>query len=208
MFYDETQQCYQIFLNARSTKVQTYHHLLHVIPPGMFQPQNLTTQPQREFSVRHVFLREFYEELYRAKIVERDKGNADHKFFYRHHPVARLIQALDSGKAHLYFTGLGINLMNLRTDICVLLLIRDPMWFVDAPPKLNFEHWVADGAEPVPPRNADKIKILCALNKHLEIAEPHNQNVRSMNTVPMAAAAIELGLELARKIIAPKPSRP
>ncbi|MSU61059.1 MAG: hypothetical protein EXS31_01480 [Pedosphaera sp.] len=214
VFLDQNKH-YCCFVHARSRAVQTYHDLFHVIPSGMFQPQYLPAEPQREFSIKHVFLREFYEELYDAKDVERDGGYPNPEHFYEKRPVKRILEMLNSDNprfgARLYFTGLGVNLMNLRADICALLLIRDQNWFEhegrqdEAPLKFNFEYWRADGAKSVPASpdslGTDKITRLCPLNDQLEIIESHRKHLHSSTTVSMAAAAIQLGLKVARRAI-------
>jgi hypothetical protein len=158
IFCDENKDNYNFLIHPRSDAVQTYHYLPHSIPSGMFQPVVFPDEPEKEFSVKHNFLREFYEELYGAE----DSRNQTHPaWFYNEPPILNLMKRLELKNkkkgAELCFTGIGINLMNLRADFLVLLLVRDPDWYrqesTAAAPhrmKLNIEYLARNLPVPVP----------------------------------------------------------
>lgn len=43
--------------------------------------------------------------------------------------ITRLNELLGSDEGHLYYTGVSVNLLTLRPEICMLLLIENPSWF-------------------------------------------------------------------------------
>ena len=57
-----------------------------------------------------------------------EEGFVSHDFFYGD-PNLVEIQSLEAeGKARLYFTGVAMNLLNLRPEICAPLLVEDEEW--------------------------------------------------------------------------------
>jgi hypothetical protein len=91
----------------------------------MFQPA--TGYLDEEFSVIHNFEREYLEELFNRPEPEETEG--DWQYFYGDSRLRYLRSLIATGKAALLFTGLAVNLLNLRPEICLLLLIKDPQWY-------------------------------------------------------------------------------
>lgn len=97
---------------------------IHVVPSFMLQP--VTGHVEQEFSVRHGIYREYLEELF--DVPERSDETADWRYFYPDPRLGYLRSLLDRGEASLYFTGIAVSLLNLRPEICMLLLIRSDEW--------------------------------------------------------------------------------
>ncbi len=150
------------------------------------------------------FFREWVEELYAADTHER----AD--FMPPPDPddepeVLRLRQLVDNGTARLQYTGISVNLMTLRPEICLLLVIDDPRWYrnereiskqMDVRPiALGWEY--AQGPQEIEHRSLDQPDHwLLRLDANLR---PINElRPKRSFLVPNAAAAIKLGLDVAR----------
>lgn len=81
----------------------------HVVPSGMFD----FADARRDFNVLAKLREEYAEELFA------DCPGA----------LEYLDQLLANGDAQLVLTGVAVNLLNLRPEICTLLIIRAPEWF-------------------------------------------------------------------------------
>lgn len=130
--YRESDKEFVTFLAPRSAKTAVHAHLLHVAPSGMFQPSK--DWPQRpderygeEWDLRHHVLQELPEELFDIK-VEQTEGETPRRF-YKILEVEELDNMLDSKGAQLFVTGVLVNLLNLRPEICTLLIISDGSWY-------------------------------------------------------------------------------
>jgi hypothetical protein len=122
---DDDDKCYDILLPARSGEVETHRGFNHVAPSGILAPfDEMSPSPQKEFSVRRNFYREWVEELYNATEHERPVG-----FAIPDPEEQPEITRLKAAHARLYYTGISVNLLTLRPEICLLLLINDPRWF-------------------------------------------------------------------------------
>jgi CRISPR/Cas system CSM-associated protein Csm2 small subunit len=205
---------YATFLNERSKSVAVHQNLLHVIPSFMFQP--VSGFYEDEFSVKHNIYREYLEELfYKSEIsesVERPSGEMHYQFFY-YNDNLRYLQSLEENKnARFFLTGLCINLLNLRPEICTLLLITDPEWYINQGQgkevkgyklnrlKLNWEF-----------HNQKNIRYSEIASKHPELfrgngvfvlknhLELPDDILKPSNFVPPGIAALKLGIEVAKE---------
>ena len=116
---------YNLLIKNRSQTATAVHNgLLHVVPSFMFQP--IVGNIDFEFSVLHNIYREYLEEIF-------DIPEEDHSFtvdsIYKNANIKYLDTLLKNGEAELYFTGIAVNLLNLRPEICTLLLIKSPEWY-------------------------------------------------------------------------------
>lgn len=118
---------YKALVRERSKNVAVYGGLLHVAPSGMFQP--VFRCYEKEYSIRHNFLREYLEELMGRADLDLPKGEYAFDFFYDDPNLRHLRDLEAAGEAALVVTGLAVDLFNLRPEICTLLLIRDSHWF-------------------------------------------------------------------------------
>ncbi len=112
----------RLWLKRRSAKVAVHANLFHVIPSFMFQPG--TEYYDKEFSITHNIYREYLEEIFNRP--EPEKG--DWRYFYDDPTLLFLQRLLNIGEAELYLSGVAVNLLNLRPEICTVLLIRSPEW--------------------------------------------------------------------------------
>lgn len=116
----------KLLTKRRSSKgVPLRAGLLHVIPGFMFQPT--THYVDEEYNVTHNIYREYLEELF--NFPENFEKHRHPHHFYRDKRLVYLKTLLADGEAKLYFTGITVNLLNLRPEICTLLLIRTPEWY-------------------------------------------------------------------------------
>jgi len=97
---------------------------IHVIPSFMFQPEY--GYPDEEFNLLYAIRKEFLEELFNAKPPP---GEVQYTWFDYHPPIVDLDNMLATGQAELWYTGLIVNLLNLRPEICCVLRILDQEWF-------------------------------------------------------------------------------
>ncbi len=112
----------RLWLKRRSTKVAVHASIFHVIPSFMFQPA--TEYFDEELSITHNIYREYLEELFNRP--EPEAG--DWRYFYDDPTLLFLQRLLNIGEAELYLSGVAVNLLNLRPEICTVLLIRSPEW--------------------------------------------------------------------------------
>jgi hypothetical protein len=82
---------------------------LHVVPSGMFD----FVDARRDYNVRAKLREEYAEELFGNSAVVLDE----------------LDRLLATGGARLLLTGVAMDLLNLRPEICTLLIIDAPDWF-------------------------------------------------------------------------------
>jgi hypothetical protein len=132
------------FFGYRSGKTAAHPNLLHLAPSGMFQPvcewqraPSPLDSPnyQREWTLRNHILREVSEELFSRDIegdfAKHSPETAD--AIYQYPEVQFLDDLLKSDarppKAQILVTGILMNLLNLRPEICTVLLIRDSAWY-------------------------------------------------------------------------------
>lgn len=122
------------FFGPRSGKTAVHTHLLHVAPSGMFQPSrdwpsHDDPRHQTEWDIRHHIYRELPEELFGID-PEETPGSRPRRF-YGIPDVHHLRQTLEADPpgARIYVTGVMVNLLNLRPEICTLLIIDEPRWY-------------------------------------------------------------------------------
>jgi len=177
-------------------------NLIHVIPSFMFEPA--VWWYEEEYSVRHNIYREYLEEVLGRKDVERPKGEYGFDFFYED-PNLKYLQHLEKkDKAKFYFTGIDIDLLNLRPEICTLLLIKDPSWIINQrrgkkvghyqlkPMRINWEFKMGDDTKGTTLEGKGSVD----LTENLVI--PDNF-FKPENFTPAGAAALKLGIEVARE---------
>ncbi len=98
--------------------------MLHVIPSFMIEPTSLDIDG--DFSPTRQFRREYLEELFDRKDLIEATEDPD----IDHDPVMEVLDELfRDGHAKLYFTGIAVNLLNLRPEICTLLWIDTQRWY-------------------------------------------------------------------------------
>jgi hypothetical protein len=115
-----------MWLRRKSMKnVATHRGMIHVLPSFMFQPASADLDS--EFSVTHNVFREYLEELF-GRPDPKD-GEGDWQYFYRDPVLVDFRKLIKDEKATFHFTGVVVNLLNLRPEICLLLFISDSEWY-------------------------------------------------------------------------------
>lgn len=178
---------YKAILARRSAKAATDPLQFHVMPAFIFQPSDENGAFPEEWSVKHQVYREYLEELFGMPEVVPDR----YDYFYEHPAMKHLQGLLNTGEAELYLTGVVINLLTLRPEICVLLLIHTPEWYekITAPDSdisLNTEAEAHGGTIELVPINSDDA-LLAALPPYLYLNMP-----------PQGLAGLWLGIDRAR----------
>jgi hypothetical protein len=190
---------YAALLSERSRGGVVIHaDMCHVIPSFTFQPT--AGDMVKEFSVVHNIFREYLEELFHLKEAKEAPSVLSYDYFYGNRNLCYLRELLDSGKARIYFTGVAMDALNLRPEICTLLLIHESQWY---------------GWHRIGTHQLDRIEFN---EESKKISESNNKpNVVSIGEVstrleptttdPAGAAAICLGLEaVLKKNLVPFPS--
>lgn len=117
---------FQLWIRKRSgTHVAIQPNLISVIPSFTFQPA--THFFEKEFSVIHNIFREYLEEIFSRP--EPGEGEVDWRYFYSDSRLQYLFHLMESGEAKLYLSGVVVNLLTLRPEICTVLLIRSSEWY-------------------------------------------------------------------------------
>lgn len=197
---------YGILLAPRSTEVATHRLFNHVAPSGIFAPLDTDlTPPEDEFSVRRTLLREYLEELY--SVEEYEVGTKPIHAITSEPEIVRLDKLISSGDAALYYTGISVNLLTLRPEICTLLLIQDPHWIgreteaadrSGRPWKMAWEWRARRDEHHLPPGR--RHHFFLNLNENLEPMSPNDETLGPVALLPNAAAAIQLAIIVAKRI--------
>jgi hypothetical protein len=88
----------------------------------------VTRHIRQEFSITHNVYREYLEELCgRGEVAVGSSPSVD--YFQRDPNYLYLKQLIDRGEATLTLSGVVVNPLNLRPEVCLLLCIATPEWF-------------------------------------------------------------------------------
>jgi hypothetical protein len=116
----------QLMVKKRSeTTVAAHPGGVHVIPSFMFQPG--TSDWPEEFSIVHNILREYLEELFS---VEEPGSASSARYFYGDGRMIFLRELLNRGDAQIFLSGIAVNLLTLRPEVCTVMYIPTPDWWI------------------------------------------------------------------------------
>lgn len=120
---------WRILLAPRSPEVAAHAFFNHVLPSGIFQPLDWhDARLLDEYSVEKNILREYSEELFNNEDLQR--GPEFGPSIYEEGEVQRLLaERGQHGALQLYYTGISLNLLTMRPEICALILVNDPDWY-------------------------------------------------------------------------------
>ncbi len=196
---------YKMFISPRSTRVSTSRRRYHVIPSGMFQPFVSDGSPgslRAQFSVQATVVREFIEELYGVEELETGDGSIDPEAIYRR-PEAKLLEGmLTSGETRLFFTGIAVNLLALRPEVCTLMVIDDPRWFEDECGEIRLcgEYLrQTERTELLP--DQQWVQLVDLERDGLKPERAWRELLRPSTLVAPGWAGVELGIRVAREVI-------
>jgi hypothetical protein len=185
---------YRVVLGKRSEQTGAHPGLFHVIPACMFQPE--LGDPYAEWDVLHNVFKEYGEELFSMVL---NKKAIDPRYFYEEWPcVANLRKALKEGKAVFSLTGLVINLLNLRPEICTLLLVKDASWWSEQRRRMR-TNWEYASPQEVYNTYGRKCTELSLDNIEEEYVKYFGYTAGMW--VPPGLAALWLGVDAARAMI-------
>lgn len=149
-----------VFVARRSSKVGTYPDVLHVVPSGMMNARGDLEHERDDLAElpRLAMMSEFLEECFDiAELSGHSVGN----FAKR---VAEKIDEFQLGELEPTFTGLAIDLLNLRTEFCGVLDLSGQQPVVDAF-NLSWEYThterlrrISIDTTPVPVRRTDYVQ--------------------------------------------------
>ena len=207
-YYNEMRDL-TLWLQLRSATTTAVHsNLIHVIPSFMFQPT--TVYLKEEFSVRHNIYREYLEEIFdRRELRKRSTGHW--RYFYGDPCLRYLRRLLYTQEAELYLSGVAVNLLNLRPEICTVLFIRSSKWYGyhSQGSKISEEHFHLNLEWEKGLRYTGREKPLVAEVSYRAKDEEFVEKdpLYPGNMVPPGAAAFWLGLDVLRGILSESPRR-
>jgi transcriptional regulator with XRE-family HTH domain len=196
---------YKLFLSPRSVTAATQRRRYHVVPSGMFQPfipGDSSDLLQDRFSVSQTVMREFVEELYGVEELETGDGRVDPQAIYRRREARLLSDLLSSGDAALLYSGVAVNLLAVRPEICTVLIIRDPIWYERECGELRIcgEYLQqCQQAELLPDQRW--VQLINLDRDDLELDPWWREQLRARTVVAPGVAAIDLGLRVARSVV-------
>lgn len=179
---------YQAILAQRSASNATDPGSYHLLPAFIFQPQTTDVKAcEWQFSY-HVY-RELLEELFGVSEIQSDDNHSEQVM--QHPAIQYLQQLMQSNQAGLYLTGVSVNLLTLRPEICALLLIHDAGWYerISTPGSdiaMDTTAETLNGLTLVPAENDAAVQAMIP-DSHLTIP-------------PQAIPALWEGLDLARRL--------
>ena len=197
---------YKMFLSPRSVTVATQRRRYHVVPSGMFQPfipSESADLLQGQFSVAATVVREFVEELYGVHELETGDGRVDPDAIFRRREARFLEAMLKAGDAALLYSGVAVNLLALRHEICTVLVINDPGWYEHECGELRICDEFMQQCQQAELLPDQRWVQLVNLDRHDLALEPRWQGaLRASTIVAPGAAAVDLGLRVARAVAA------
>ena len=186
---------YLVLLSPRSNEVRRHALFNHVAPSGVLQPPRGRDDLWRSwFSVEKNFLAEFTEELYPSS-----RQSGDPEAVHSNPHAERLFRLIGGGDASLWYTGVSVNLLMLRPEVCLTLFVRDPEWLSrevqTAGMVLSREFLGIHDAQQLPTgrRHLTCLSLDNDLNPDGEDAEQ-----RPSALVPQAAASMALAMDTIR----------
>jgi hypothetical protein len=166
-----------------------------------FIPSESTDLLQEQFSVWATVAREFVEELYGVQELETGDGRVDPQAIYRRREARLLADMLEHGGAALLYTGVGVNLLALRHEICTVLIIEDPSWYERECGELRICDEYLQQCQQTDLLPDQRWVQLISLDRHgLEIEPGWRDALSARNVVAPGAAAVDLGLRVARAV--------
>ena len=98
-----------------------------ILPSGMFQAP--LKVHDKEYSIFHSFLWEFFEELFCGGEIR--KKYVHPEGIYGEPNVSHLLGMFEKNEAELHFTGIAVDLLSLRPEVLLTLCIKDPKWYAN-----------------------------------------------------------------------------
>jgi hypothetical protein len=135
---------YAVGRRAKKEGVAVQPGLIHVAPAGMFQSErdlrdiNSTKALYEETSAKKRILCEYLEEIHGdekyAVATESFEQMMQHKY------LKEITRLTEEGKCHFFFSGVAVDLVNLRPELCFVLLVKEYSEMLVEHPFGNFEY--------------------------------------------------------------------
>ncbi len=197
---------YETIIARRSQNTGVEASFYHVLPSFMFQPTGPEHFYEDEWDVTHQIYREFLEELFGLPECDEINAPTAYDYFYDHPALHYLEELMADGRASLHLTGIAMNLLTMRPDICTLLMIYDPAWYervsrqkwdstIDV--ELLTTAWETDRRKIVFAPIEDDVTLLTTLPNMV------GADLQAHMT-PQGSAALWLGIDMARDILRSK----
>lgn len=190
---------YHALLRSCGSRLACAGRFFHTVPSLMMQP--MLADERVEYSVRHNIYREYLEEVFGAAEGEAPCTPAQYQAIYDDPAIRYLQQGEAAGSARLLLSGLAMDLLKLRPEICSLLLIDDPGWWpahrkrLRPVSRVDFRKAQADDL--LAPAAATPLYTI-PLSPELD---PPPGLLHPAHFTPPGAAALCLGLRLARRLL-------
>jgi hypothetical protein len=204
VIYAKPDGTFRLLVTPRSQQVALHPGFIHVMPSGIFQPLDDDESPWNEHSIERNIYREYAEELFSFDELHRPSALRYHDL-EKIPPIVRLRALIERGGADVYFTGVSVNLLTLRLEMCTLLLVHESDWLLsEARANKAEEHPLRFNYEALDERDEaslpDGVRFLRAieLTKDFDVAKP--AEIRPDAYLANAAAAMALGLDVAKRI--------
>ena len=180
---------YKAIVVQRSSNMATGAGLYHVMPAFVFQPSEPEAFYQHEWSMKHQIIREFGEELFGMPEYADWDDPQEYDYFYSHPSIIDLQAMLNDKRASMHFSGIAYNLLSLRAEICSLLIIHDADWYTRSQNALQ---------QAINTERQKTFYILIDNDDAILSVLPDNP---PRHFAPQGAAALWLGVELARELL-------
>jgi hypothetical protein len=195
--YNDCDDYYLLLRKRSGTGVAVDANMYHVIPSFVFQPA--TVLVEQEYSIIHNLKREYLEELFSRPEPEKNEG--EYRYFYNDQRLVLLEKLIADNEAAVYFTGIAINLLNLRPEVCLLLLIKSAYWnsfHSQNESAQNRFHFCAEWATRTDhPEKPSELLSRISLN---DTDDSLCNRFSPGKIAPAGAAALWLGLDLLRQL--------
>lgn len=114
----------KFILHQRGTRTLEAPGTIHVVPAGTFQPHGKgNANHSRDFSLTRSISREFLEEL--LGITEANEPDPNGNDILDHKDARMFRNLINDGKIHFRYMGMGIDIVTLKPEILVCILISD-----------------------------------------------------------------------------------
>jgi hypothetical protein len=175
---------YQAIISRRTSQHATGPNALHLMPAFIFQPM---TEPMQtyEWSLKHHVYREWLEELF---------GMPEGDSAMDSHPALLNLKEMEAdGGAEMCLTGIIMNLLTLRPEISLVLVIHDETWWQDLQSG-------AKGYQLNTPEMEENL-LLVPISDDEQLLSVLPQDY-FLTMVPQAISALWEGVDMARGLIA------